>query len=227
VSAAVPAVEREPRTVRDRPVVVGIGGTLRAGSSTSRALEHALAAAEHAGAEVVLLGAEALQLPLYDPAGPENAAAERLLAEIRRADGLIVASPGYHGGPSGVVKNALDYLEELRTDERPYLDGRAVGVVVCAAGWQATITTLASLRSIVHALRGWPTPLGVAINSMEAPFGEDGRPCERVAAQLATVGQQVVEFANRGEARPRRPLAERVDGRRGVEDVARVERRGA
>jgi FMN reductase len=93
------------------------------------------------------------------------------------------------------VKNALDYLEALRTAERPYLDGRAVGVIVCAAGWQATTSTLISLRSMVHALRGWPTPLGVAINSIDRPFGEDGTIKASVQLQLEILGRQVADFA--------------------------------
>jgi FMN reductase len=178
-----------------RPVVVGIGGTTRPSSSTGHALAAALAAAERAGAETVMLGAEALQLPLYDPSEPATAAVEHFVSTVRRADGVIIASPGYHGGPSGLVKNALDYLEELRADERPYLDGRAVGVIVCAAGWQATTTTLISLRSIVHALRGWPTPLGVAINSIDSPFGPNGEVSEPLQAQFEILGRQVAEFA--------------------------------
>jgi FMN reductase len=91
-----------------------------------------------------------------------------------------------------MVKNALDYLEDLREDERPYLSGRGVGCVATGAGWQATVATLATLRSIVHALRGWPTPLGAAVNT--AP----GRPedeAERARFQLQTIGAEVVEFA--------------------------------
>jgi len=107
----------------------------------------------------------------------------------RRHDpsGLIVASPGFHGGPSGLIKNALDHLEELRGDDRPYLDGRAVGCIVCAAGWQATAT-----RSTVHALRGWPTPLGVTINS--TPVG-DVDPIVAAAPQLGLLVDQVVGLA--------------------------------
>jgi NAD(P)H-dependent FMN reductase len=37
-------------------------------------------------------------------------AALRLLSALRRADGLIIATPTYHGGVSGLLKNALDYL---------------------------------------------------------------------------------------------------------------------
>jgi FMN reductase len=183
-----------------RPVVVGLGGTLRAESSTHRALVAALDAAERAGTETTLLDARALRLPLYDPSVPATAAVDRLISAVRRAEGLIVASPGYHGGPSGLVKNALDYLEELRTDERPYLDGRAVGCIVCAAGWQATTTTLVSLRSMVHALRGWPTPLGVAINATEPLVDRDGAIREGVRAQLELLGQQVATFALRQSA---------------------------
>jgi len=96
---------------------------------------------------------------------------------------------------SGLVKNALDYIEDLRDDSRPYLDGRAVGCVATASGWQSAVTTLTALRSIVHALRGWPTPLGVAVNSADVSFGDAGCSSEQVALNLRTVGRQVAEFA--------------------------------
>jgi FMN reductase len=109
---------------------------------------------------------------------------------------IWVVSPGYHGTISGLVKNALDYVEDLRDEERPYLDGRAVGCVATATGWQAAVTTLTSLRSIVHALRGWPTPLGAAVNSGEVSFGGVGEcTSETVAGNLRTIGKQVAKFA--------------------------------
>jgi FMN reductase len=114
---------------------------------------------------------------------------------------LIVASPGYHGGVSGLVKNALDLLEDLRDDERPYLDGRGVGCITTAAGWQACVSTLAALRSIVHALRGWPTPLGATLNTSEGVFDPTGACTDpKVFNQLAMVGRQVVEFAQKHRA---------------------------
>ena len=115
---------------------------------------------------------------------------------MREADGVIVATPGYHGSLSGLIKNALDSLEPLRDDARPYLDGRAVGCIVVADGWQACGSALASLRAIVHALRGWPTPLGATINSALKPFDDDGALKDpRDAFQVETVARQVVEFA--------------------------------
>jgi FMN reductase len=179
------------------PFILGIGGTTRPGSSTERALLLALAAAAAAGAAPAKLGGAARQLPMYDPAVPELAtAATTLIAQVRRCQGLIIASPGYHGTISGMVKNALDYIEALRGEPAPYLEGRAVGCIVCAYGWQATGTTLVAMRSVVHALRGWPTPFGAAVNSAQPVFDADGRCLDAaVAQQLALVGEQVVAFA--------------------------------
>lgn len=180
-----------------RLFLVGIGGTTRTGSATERAMAISLAAARGLGAETMTFDGRTLQLPMYAPERPERTAEACALVEaIRRADGVIIASPGYHGSVSGLVKNALDYLEDLRNDVRPYLDGRAVGCIVCAFGWQATGTTLVALRSIVHALRGWPTPLGVTVNSAEVTFDVDaGCSDEVVANQLRLLGEQVVRFA--------------------------------
>jgi FMN reductase len=181
-----------------RPYIVGLGGTVRPTSSSQRALAAALSAAVALGAEVSMIAGQQLDLPLYAPDDPvRTPAAQHLIEEIGRADGLIIASPGYHGGVSGPVKNALDYIEDLRDAPRTYLDGIAVGSIVCAHGWQATASTLTALRSIVHALRGWPTPLGVAVNSAETSFDESGAPSDpNVARNLALLAGQVVEFAN-------------------------------
>ena len=180
------------------PLIVGLGGTTRPGSSTERALAAALGAAEALGARTRLVGGDFLaELPIYDPrpGGPTPRQAE--MAEIiRGADGLILATPGYHGSLSGVMKNALDTLELLRDDARPYFSERAVGVIVTAAGSQAGGTTLTAVRSIIHAMRGWPTPFGAAMSVNSASFGPDGRPLEpRDAWQLDTVAAQVVQFA--------------------------------
>jgi len=109
---------------------------------------------------------------------------------------VIVASPGYHGSISGVIKNALDTLELTRSDEHPYLSHKVVGTIITADGWQAAGTTLMALRAIIHALRGWPTPFGAALNAGTSLFDEAGD-CkdQKDAWQLHTVADQVVEFA--------------------------------
>jgi len=179
------------------PFIVGIGGTTRAGSTSELALRVILAQAEALGARTDVLCATELVMDAYDPMVPTRSDSSlRLVQLLREADGIVIASPSYHGSIPGLLKNALDYTEDMRSDPRPYFDGRAVGCVVCAEGIQAMGTTLFTLRSIVHALRGWPTPYSATINSSTKPFGTDGLlRDEQVRAQLKTVAQQVVQFA--------------------------------
>jgi FMN reductase len=133
---------------------------------------------------------------MYQPENPDRSEAARdLVAQLALADGIILGSPGYHGSISGLIKNALDYAEDLRTDIRPYFSGRAVGCIATAGGWPGAVNTLGALRDIVHALRGWPTPLGAAINSSERVFDEQGE-ClvPRVAQVLDLIAAEVIGF---------------------------------
>jgi FMN reductase len=178
--------------VSDSLSVVGIGGTVRPDSATERGLQLALASAQEAGAEITLYDGKYLaELPHFSPSDARRTRETAALVQsVRKADGLIIASPGYHAGVSGMVKNALDYLEDLREDDRPYLSGRAVGCIATGSGWQATVATLTSLRGIVHALRGWPTPLGATVT--KTPDG--GQSDAKNRFQLETVGKEVVQF---------------------------------
>ncbi|MFM7147234.1 MAG: NADPH-dependent FMN reductase [Actinomycetales bacterium] len=177
--------------------ILAIGGSTRPQSSSERALEVAAVAAESAGATVIRITGRDLMLPIYDTESPERTtAAQHLVDQARLADGVLVASPGYHGGISGMMKNALDYLEDLAGDNRPYLDGRAVGCIAVAYGWQATVSTLHQLRQVVHALRGWPTHLGGVVNAQLTKINVDGTSTDNATLEaLQTIGRQVVQFA--------------------------------
>lgn len=173
-------------------IIVGVGGTLRDGSSTERAIADVLRHAETLGAKTELIAGPALSMPFYPTNTDERASeAEALVEALRRADGVVIGSPGYHGGVSGLIKNALDYVEDLRGDDRPYLDGRAVGLIASAAGEQAAMTTLGMLRDITHALRGVPTPYGCVFNSAD----KSPERLEDTAAKLKLVAEQVFTIA--------------------------------
>lgn len=174
---------------------VGIGGSTRAGSSTEILVRAVLDALERRGARTVLYSGPGLMLQPYEQSPDCAEAGGALIADVRRADGLVVGSPGYHGTISGLVKNVLDFLEELRTDDPPYLDRKAVGCVTTAYGWQAAVNTLTTLRQVVHALRGWPTPYGIAANVADGLFRENGSLAPPVQESVEVMAQQLVEFA--------------------------------
>lgn len=186
-----------------RPLIVGVGGTTRQNSSSELALHAALRHARAAGADTMIFTGADLNLPMYGADDDTRTeAVSRYIEAVRRADGIVLASPGYHGSISGLLKNALDYIEDLRNDEAPYLDARAVGCIVSAYGAQAMGTTLSAMRNIVHALRGWPTPMAAAFSAITPVFDQNGI-CTDPATdrQFQIVGEQVVEFAQMRAAR--------------------------
>ncbi len=184
--------------------IVGIGGTTRPDSTSERLMALVLDKCRQFGAETQMFGGMQLaSLPHYAPETHERTTGQiKLTQAVRDADGLVIATPGYHGGVSALVKNALDLLEDTRKDNRAYLDGCPVGLIVSCAGWQAVGVTLSSLRDIVSALRGWPSPLSVTINSMEQrPFDESGAVIDASLDELAAAqAEQIVSDCRRRAA---------------------------
>tara|TARA_B100000678_G_C18166405_1_gene485264 strand:+ start:501 stop:1088 length:588 start_codon:yes stop_codon:yes gene_type:complete len=183
--------------MRDAPSIVGIGGTTRPGSSTEMLVRAVLSECEKLGARTsIFAGEELLALPHYNPGDPQRSEGQRALVEAARgADGFVIGTPGYHGSVSALVKNAIDLLEDTRTDARVYMDGCPVGQIVSAAGWQATGVTLSALRDIIHSLRGWPTPIGIGVNSIvQRPFDENGMLSdESIAGAVRLQAEQIMD----------------------------------
>lgn len=176
--------------------VVGIGGSTRQGSSTEVVVRAVMDGLQKAGAETRLYAGDELVLPMYEQSPACADAGRTLVADVRRADAVVIGSPGYHGTISGLVKNVLDYFEELSGDPSPYLDRKAVGCVATAYGWQAAVNTLTTLRQIVHALRGWPTPYGIAINATGGLVNPDGTfTDERQQLGIDLMVRQILDFS--------------------------------
>jgi FMN reductase len=176
---------------------------MRPGSLSECALLVGLLAAEREGAETLCIAGPELALPNVCAGwNQRQRGAENIVAAMRRCDGLFIASPSYHVSVSGRIKNALDYVEDLRGRSTSVSRRRAVGCLKRASGWQGGGQTLATLRSIANALRGWPTPLGAVINTSSRVFDELGNCVDRLLQlQLETIGRQVVEFAERRVSR--------------------------
>jgi len=185
------------RNANFQPDVVGIGGTTRAGSSTEKALRYVGAEIVRLGGRWTIFSGPQLILPTYRRDPPQRVEqASQVIEAMRNCDALVVASPGYHGSFSGLIKNVLDYAEDLSLDSRPLLSGRAVGCIASGLGWQAIGTTLASLRTVVHALQAWPTPMGVALNTAGKVFSDTGEVLvPEFKLELDALAFQLMEFA--------------------------------
>lgn len=174
--------------------IVGLGGSANPRSSTTAALETALAGAREAGAEVVSFDVQTLALPMY-AYGMSTPAAEALVTAVRAAQGMIWCSPLYHGSVSGAFKNTIDWLEMLAGNDPPYLSGKVIGLVATAGGDQA-LQAINCMENIVRALRGWTLPLTVPVGRADAAFDPDGVPRDPlVGERLRLLGREVVRAA--------------------------------
>ena len=177
------------------PHVVVLSGSLTPRSRTDRLARWCADECVRLGATTNLFPGAALEFPFYRPTLVDGFGVPEFLAALARADGVILLSPTYHGTPSGLLKNALDYIND-DDEDRPYLDGRPVGCVALASGEQGAVANLATLRVIAHALRGWPTPLGVALCTLGMAQDTDGRPADvRATQQLNVMLGQVLSLA--------------------------------
>jgi FMN reductase len=184
-----------------------LGGSLRPGSVSERVLCACAELAAGYGARSTVHLASELELPLYHPDSTRRPrAALDLLAALRAADGVIIVTPTYHCGMSGLLKNALDYVEDLAGDHPAYLGGKVVGTA--AVGWseQGAALAVGALRTTVLSLRGWVTPMAVVVDSVELSAMDGGsadaalRADARLMRRLGILVGQVAEFASRGSS---------------------------
>lgn len=100
--------------------ILGLSGSLRAGSYNTMLMNEAIRAF---GPDHYQLAD--LRLPLYDgDLESQGIPAEvtSLCEQIAWADALVLSSPEYNKGPSGVMKNALDWISRVRpmpTENKP------------------------------------------------------------------------------------------------------------
>lgn len=184
-----------------KPVrVVGLGGSLRAASTSRTALETALDGAAGAGADVRLIWVRDLDLPLYTAERAIPAAAQEYADTVHGCDAMIWASPTYHGSVSGSFKNALDWLILLAGSEPPYLSDKPVGLLTTAGGVQG-LQAVNSMEFIARALRAWSVPLVLPVPQSWRSFDADGQlRDEAIAAQLRGLGAEVVRAARQFQA---------------------------
>lgn len=184
-----------------KPHVVGIGGTLRDGSTGLRALQEALVAAEEAGATTELLDLRELDLPMYEPGKPleeYGESVERLVEAMRGADAMLWSTAAYHGTLAGVTKNALDFAQFMARDEKPFLQDKVIGLVATAGGSMAAVNAINAMVNVVHALRGVVAPLSVPVTQSWKVFDEEGNiRDDGVARRLESLGRLVVEMATK------------------------------
>lgn len=151
------------------PAILAIGGSRRPGNNTDKALRLAVDELAAGGGRVDWVRLGELRLPLpgepSDSPDPEN-----LRRKVLAADGILIATPEYHGSISSTLKLAIDNLGFPST-----LEGKTIAILGVAMGPEGAKNALAHLRHILTHIGGRVIPEETSIGGVHKKFGEDGR----------------------------------------------------
>ena len=169
--------------------IVGMTGSLRADSYSTLALQQAIDRVRALGAEAEIINLREMKLPFCDGGDeyPEYPDVEVMRAKVKAADGLILATPEYHGSVSGVLKNALDLMSF------EHLSGKVTGLISVLGG-QSNSNALNHLRIIVRWVHGWVIPEQIAIGQAWQAFDSSGKlKDEKLAQRFDAFAQSLVD----------------------------------
>ncbi len=170
--------------------IVGIIGSLRADSYSALALQQAADRVEALGAEVDILDLREMKLPFCDGGSeyPDYPDVDVLRDKVKAADGVILATPEYHGSLSGVLKNALDLMSF------EHLSGKVAGAISVLGG-QPNSNALNDLRIIVRWVHGFVIPEQIAVGQAWQAFDSEGKLKDaKLAERFDGFAQSLVDY---------------------------------
>jgi NAD(P)H-dependent FMN reductase len=179
--------------------ILGINGSLRAGSSADRALRFTLKTLESRGAqcEVFEIGG----LPALDgrPDDQYPASVGAWRAACTAADGFVFTVPSYHGAMPGGLKNALDFIDLPQAGGKPF-------ALVGIAGGDAEPGVTDTARVMRH-IGGVSAVMDVVISRAGEHWGPGPEPAnDRVARAIEKVADDLAAVcALRAEGRLPQP----------------------
>lgn len=168
--------------------ILAICGSRADDSNTRKSLRRVLEAAEAEGARTELVDLREYDLPTFDADERDAGDAERLRKRIRRADGVVLGTPMYHGSYSSTLKTALDYC---RIED---FEGTTVGLLAVAGGGFPT-TALNHLRAVCRALKAWTIPHQVVVPNAHARFEAGRFSDDDLEKRVAELGREVFRYA--------------------------------
>ena len=169
--------------------IIALGGSLRSESYSAQALKLAAMRVEALGASVEILDLRSMKLPFCDGGDeyPEYPDVEKMRNAVKEADGLILATPEYHGGVSGSLKNALDLMSF------EHLSGKVTGLISVLGG-QPNSNALNNLRIIMRWVHAWVIPEQIAIPQAWKAFDSEGKLLdEKLSQRFDKFAQSLVD----------------------------------
>lgn len=176
----------EPRKIK----IVGIAGSKRPGNYTLKALKASLKSINNIpGCTTTLIDPIPLTLPFPGEAG-DKTDVQQIQESLKSADGIILATPEYHGSYSSVIKVIIENLGFPSE-----LSGKPVSLLGVAQGRIGAIKSLESLRSVCSHVGSIVLPGAISIAGVQNVIdGNDNITDENTQKSLDKVGQNLIDY---------------------------------
>ncbi|WP_052845260.1 NADPH-dependent FMN reductase [Streptomyces sp. NRRL S-31] len=172
-------------------MILGILGSASKDSNTRHGLAAVAQRIRAAGGEFETVDLSVEFSEPHDIGDYDDPAAHSQTAAIRRriaeADGVILATPVYHGSYSGLLKNFLDHLEG------DAFAGKPVGILANGGGPRSAVAACDQLRTVVRAISGWAVPAHVATANSDFT---DGVPGAAIAGRMDAMVADLLMFTD-------------------------------
>jgi chromate reductase, NAD(P)H dehydrogenase (quinone) len=164
-------VGKQPTDMDDKenagPKIVALLGSVRPGNNTARVFSLVEDEARVRGIHLDVVDPTRMDLPL--PGRAPSPDSVRMQELVLSADGVIMATPEYHGSYSSVMKLVIDNLGFPSS-----LKGKPIALLGVAAGRIGAIKALEHLRSVASHVGGLVLPGPVSVPNVHAAFAPDG-----------------------------------------------------
>ncbi len=163
-----------------KPRILAIPGSLRR-ISLNRGLLVAAQELLSGRAEVEIFSLD--EIPLYNDdvrAAGYPAPVAALRDAVTRADALLLGATEYNFGPSGVLKNAIDWASRR---PGPPLLHKPFGLVGASTGGFGTVRAQLALRQILLYVQALGYPGSLHVSGAAKLFDEDGRLTDEATRQ--------------------------------------------
>ncbi|WP_079908612.1 NADPH-dependent FMN reductase [Paenibacillus sp. 32352] len=170
-----------------------LAGSNRKQSTSSQLCRYIQTVLEGHECDVTLIELNQLPIPFYSPdAEYADENLQFMKTQLLEADGIVLATPEYHGAPTGVLKNALDHVGF------DHFDGKVV-LSVSSTGGAVGVSSLQQLQTIVRNVHGINCPEWISIGGEQRLFTPEGVPADsktkdRVHRTLSYFVQMVSKF---------------------------------
>lgn len=161
--------------------ILAFSGSLRAGSYNQRLVKIAADAARDAGAEVTLISLADFPMPIFDEdlekkeGKPEKA--KELKALFLSHDSLLIASPEYNSMITAALKNAIDWVSRVDSDDEPMLSalaGKTAAILSASPGGYGGARSLGFLRPFLGNVNITVLQEEFSLPKAHEAFAEDG-----------------------------------------------------